>query len=70
MEESDHATRMSTLCRELEQEGEERTSLETKVAELQHVIEELQAHKVEESEDEEEIAVEDGPEGGHLPEPK
>ena len=70
MEESDHATRMSTLRRELEQEREERSSLETKAAELQHLIEELQAHKVEESEDEEEMVVEDGPEGGHLAEPK
>eukprot|EP00963_Diacronema_lutheri_P010371 scaffold1039_cov312-Pavlova_lutheri.AAC.1 len=70
MEESDHATRMSTLRRELEQEREERFSLETKIAELQQLIEKLQAHKVEESEEEEEMVVEDGPEGVHLAEPR
>eukprot|EP00963_Diacronema_lutheri_P012800 scaffold1983_cov349-Pavlova_lutheri.AAC.1 len=42
MEESDHTTRMGTLRRELEQERVERTTLETKIAELQQVIEELQ----------------------------
>eukprot|EP00963_Diacronema_lutheri_P003317 scaffold280_cov391-Pavlova_lutheri.AAC.19 len=70
MEESNHATRMSTLRRELEQEREEQSSLETKIAGLHQLIEKLQAHKVEESEEEEEIVVEDRPEGVHLAEPK
>ena len=43
MEESDHTTRMGTLRRELEQEKDQRRSLEAKVAELQQLLEEVQA---------------------------
>eukprot|EP00963_Diacronema_lutheri_P012089 scaffold1618_cov288-Pavlova_lutheri.AAC.1 len=49
MEDSDHTTRMGTLRRELEQERVERTTLETKVAELEQEIEELQLVKTKEN---------------------
>ena len=50
MEESDHTTRMGTLRRELEQEKDQRRSLEAKVAELQQLLEEVQAMRAHEAE--------------------
>ena len=50
MEESDPTTRMSTLRRELEQEKDQRRSLEAKVAELQQLLEEVQAMRAHEAE--------------------
>ena len=59
MEEGDHATRMGTLRRELEQERDQKRALEVKVAELQQLVEELQASEAME------VGETDGEDGTH-----
>jgi len=59
MEEGDHTTRMGTLRRELEHERDQKRSLEAKVAELQQLVDELQASEAMEVEET------DGEDGTH-----